>query len=488
MALKTAAWLYFAGSALFTPILVMSRPEPGAYSAVFLFFTTLLLVSVLMLETANSLMNPVEAAVLTHQPISGATYTAAKLTHLLRIVFYLVPGLNAVPAFGGLALQGAAWWFPALHLLVALIAGLLAALLCCAVFGWLIRFVPPQRLKATGQIVAGLPFFAFIWAPHIRRWVAGSVIFDWIPEQTVLQWALGAVLAAAGFYVCVLGLRALSADYMIRVSSIARAGSTAGARAKRSRLEEAVARYFGGQPARAGYSFVWRMVRRDWQFRRQLIPLAPLLLVMLPLAVTGWRTDPFSGRFTSMHVIPHAFGMLLFFICNFLEFGNDYKGAWLFLLAPAPSFRGFVRGVYAALWIRMVVLPHVVMLLGLVWAWGVWHAALFVAYSMAIASAFLALELRLMEAAPFSRQADASRGAVMLPLMIGGGIGISIVVGLQHFLIFRSPAVVMLVTAGAGIAAYFLTRSSLHAYEVSIRYHLSLLSAESGTLYKEVNT
>jgi hypothetical protein len=309
-----------------------------------------------------------------------------------------------------------------------------------------------------------------------------------LPQQTAFLWTLAAVFTAAALCLCVLGLRALSADYMIRVTTIARGGPAAGARAKRSRLAELVARYFGGQPARAGFSFVSRMMLRDWQFRRQLIPLAPSLLVMLPLAVTGWRTDPFSGRFTSMHVIPHAFGMLLFFICNFLEFGNDYKGAWLFLLAPAPSFRGFVRGVYAALWIRMVVLPHVVMLLGLVWAWGVWHAALFVAYSMAIASAFLALELRLMEAAPFSRQADASRGAVMLPLMIGGGIGISIVVGLQHFLIFRSPAVVMLVTAGAGIAAYFLTRSSLHAYEVSIRYHLSLLSAESGTLYKEVNT
>ena len=487
MALKTAAWLYFAGSALFTPIFVMSRPEPAAYSAVFLFFTTLLLGSVLMLETANSLMNPVEGSVLAHQPLGGATYTAAKLTHLLRIVLYLVPGLNAVPAFGGLALEGAGWWFPAVHLLIALTAGLLAALLCCAAFGWLIRYVPPQRLKATAQIVAGLPFFAFISAPHIRRWVAGSGISDWLPQQTVFQWTLGALFAGVALGVCVLGLRALSADYMIRVTSIGRGGSTAGARAKRSRLAELVARYFGGQPGRAGYSFASRMMLRDWQFRRQLIPLAPLLLVMLPLAIKGWRNDPFSGTFTSMHVIPHTFGMLLFFFCNFLAYGNDYKGAWLFLLAPAKAFEGFARGVYGALWLPVVVLPHIVMFPWLFWSWGIWHAALFTAYSAAVASAFLAVELRLIEGAPFSRQADASRGAVSLGIMIGGGIVIGIVVGLQHFLIFRSPLVVMLVTAGLGIAAYFVTRSSLQAYEVSIRYHLGLLSAETGTLYKEVN-
>jgi hypothetical protein len=29
---------------------------------------------------------------LAHQPIEGATYTAAKLTHLLRILLHLVPG------------------------------------------------------------------------------------------------------------------------------------------------------------------------------------------------------------------------------------------------------------------------------------------------------------------------------------------------------------------------------------------------------------
>jgi hypothetical protein len=71
-------------------------------------------------------------------------------------------------------------------------------------------------------------------------------------------------------------------------------------------------------------------------------------------------------------------------------------------------------------------------------------------------------------------------------MMIGGGIVMAIAVGVQYFLVFRSPALVLLTTAVAGVAAWFLTRSSLGAFEVSIRYHLGLLSAESGTLYQEI--
>jgi hypothetical protein len=246
-------------------------------------------------------------------------------------------------------------------------------------------------------------------------------------------------------------------------------------------------RFFGGQPARAAFVFVSRMMRRDWQFRRQMIPLLPMLVPVIPLAVSGWKTSPFSGGFSSMHILPHAFGVVLCFLCAFLAYGNDYKATWIFLLAPSHAFRGFARGVYASLWVRFIVLPHAALLLLLGWPWGAWRAGLFVAYSIAVSSTYLALELRLIEAVPFSRQVDPRRGAVLLPLMIGGGAVIAVAVALQHFLIFRSPATVALATAYLSVAAYFLTRSSLHAYEVSIRYHLGLLSAETGTLYKEVN-
>jgi hypothetical protein len=210
-----------------------------------------------------------------------------------------------------------------------------------------------------------------------------------------------------------------------------------------------------------------------------------ILIGLVPAVAGGWPTDPFSGRFTSMHILPHAFGIVLFFICNFLPYGSDYKGAWIFLLAPSRAFGPFARGVYALLWLGIAV-PHAILLPWLTWSWGIWHAGLFVAYSVAVCSVYIALELRLIDGAPFSKQVDMSRGAEMLPTMIGGGIVVALAVGLQYLLVFHSPVTVLLSVVAVGAAAYFVTRSSLGAFEVSIRYNLGLLSAKAGTLYKEV--
>jgi hypothetical protein len=135
----------------------------------------------------------------------------------------------------------------------------------------------------------------------------------------------------------------------------------------------------------------------------------------------------------------------------------------------------------------MILIPHAILILFLSWAWGVWHASLFVAYSLAVSLVYLALDLRRIEGTPFSKQVDSTRGATLLPLMILGSIAAATAVGLQYILVFRSTAAVIIVTAVLSGAAYFLTRIALVAFEGSIRYHLALLSVEAGPLYKEID-
>ena len=488
VALKTVTWMYFGMSALVTLLALLGQPPLAAYFPTCMVVTALMLLSVLLPETANSLLNPVEGEVLAHQPIKGATYTAAKLTHLARIVLYLVPGLNAIPALGGLLLKDAAWYYPVVHLLAALAVGIAAALLCCALFGWLLRFVPARRLKAAAQLVATLPFLAFTWLPQIREWLTRAEIARWLPAQRAARLGVSAALGVLVFAIVALGVRSLSADFLMRASALRHSGKAARTRAGGSWMGGVAARFCGSQSGRAGFAFVSRMMLRDWQFRRQLVPMALVMLIALvPLVLGGWRTDPFSRRFTPLELLPHVFGVLLFFICQLLPYGNDYKGAWIFLLAPERALRGFARGVHAVMWIEILAIPHAAMLLLFAWPWGVWHAALFAGYSLGISSVYLALELRLIDGVPFSQQMDASRGAFLLPVLVAGGLAMAIAVGVQHFLVFRSPAAVALATAGLGAAAYFLTRSSLNSFEVSIRYNLSLISGETGSLYKEVS-
>jgi hypothetical protein len=227
------------------------------------------------------------------------------------------------------------------------------------------------------------------------------------------------------------------------------------------------------------------MMLRDWQFRRQMLGVIPLLVMLALGAREGVRISPFSGKFTMMHLVPHLFGFVFFFVSMALVFGTDHQGSWLFLLAPTGGFGGFARGVYARL-LTIVLGAHLVLLAVLAWFWGVRDAAIFIAYSASASAVYLGLELRLIEGMPFSRQPERTSNTDVLPLMMIGGVVVAIVVGLQYFVIFHSPAVVVIVTAALLAAAWFVTRSSLEAFETAIRFRLGLLSQESKGIYEEV--
>jgi hypothetical protein len=488
IALKTAAGMYAVISAFFSLIALLRQPAANTFLVGALILTTFVLFTVLMSEAGNSLVNPVEGLILAHQPIDGATYTAAKLSHLLRIVLYFVVGMNTVPAVVGLFLPQSAWWYPVLHMLAAFAAGLVAASVCCALFGWLMRFVPAKRLRATAQIAGTLPFLgAFLMQP-LTRLFRKLALLDWLHRSAEFQWEIVLVLGAFAIALVALGIRSLSADYLVRVSLMMHGGrKVAPKEAGRSPIGNVVARLFGGPPSRAGFSFTGTMMLRDFQFRRQMLGM----LIMVPLAfgpalAARWRVDPFTGAFSTMHLLPHLTGVLLCLICLSLQYGADYKGSWIFLLAPDGALKEFARGVYALL-AAIVVVPHLVAFPLLMTAWGGMHAALFVAYSLGASAVYLALTLRLVEGIPFCQQLDPSRGAMMMPLLFGGGICIGLAVGLQ-WLLFHWPAAVLAAIVVLAVTGWFLTRLSLQTFAVSIRYTLGIATTESTAFYGEINS
>jgi hypothetical protein len=492
ISLKMVAGIYGVFTALLAGIQVLLAVRVGTYFATFLGITALMLLMVLISETANSLVNPVEGLVLAHQPINGATYTAAKLAHLLRVLSYVVPALNLLPALGGILLPGARWSYPLLHFFSACVLGQVIALFCCAFFGLLIRFIPAARLKTTGQIAEAAPLLLLMLLTTNSRRILQAVHVPLILQShPAMLWSIGIAFGVVCALSVIFGLRALSVDYLVRVSAMMHGASHAPSRpSRRTPLAAAIARLVGGraaaQPARAGFEYVRRMMFRDWQFRRQLIPMIPTVIMSLLAIAGGLRTSPFSGRFTPVHFLPHALGALLFVVCTALAHGSDYKGCWVFLTVPGGTFRGFVRGVWALLWTTAILIPNLIVLGFLAWYWGPADALLFVAFSLAIASVYLALELRLVEGVPFGKPVDTSQGMVLLPLMMGGGMVIAIMVALQHYLLFHSRPLVLAATLLTTAATWYLTRVSLDTFEVSIRYHLGLVSQESTMLYKEV--
>jgi hypothetical protein len=487
LTLKFASLIYVALGGLLCLAFLTPAPTATYFLTMLSVFTGLMLACTLVSEAGNSLVNPAEGLVLAHQPINGATYTAAKLTHLLRIVGWLAPALNVIPALASLAiLKEPFWWYPLIHLAVTYGVGLLVALFACALFGFLLRFVPPARIKATGQIVEALPFLVMMFGGQLGRYVV-PIVKRWYPaDGTMIHYAKIA-LPVVVISVAIMGIRSLSADYLARVSAIVHSGRAENAATRRSRLGDWIGRWLGGPPARAGLAYTGRLMSRDWAFRRQVLPMIPVSITPLVALVSSVRSDPFAGKFTAMHIVPHIFGIILFAISCALVYGNDYKGAWVFLLAPSRAFDGFARGVHMLLWIAVIGVPHPVLAGPIVWFWGVPHALAFLVFSMSVASFYLGLELRLIESVPFSRQPVTSRGVYFMGVMMLGGLCMAIAVGLQYVVLFRSTAAVLATSAVVAGAAWAVTRSSLGAFTTAMRYNLGLASAEVTPMFREVD-
>ena len=521
--LRTAALLSFFFSCLVSVFLVVAGSSPAGYLLFLLGLTAFLLGVHLVSEVAENLVNPVAELTLAHQPVTAATWSAAKLSHLLTVVVYLVGGMNVVPAVAGVLLDHPGWGhvlaYPAVHLLAALAVGLVVALLCCSLFGWLVRFVPVGRLKAVAAVAQALPLVAF-WGFTFARNPPGqepgigqepgagqesgagqepAAAATSLEMPAALPTAVEAMpgglrgtLAAAGAIVVIgavgFGLRALSSPHLLRVAGSMRSGVRT-PRRRRRRLPGAgpwVARLAGGPAARAGYGYVRALLLRDWQFLRNTgMNAAGMLALIVVLPVVGREVSPFrpGDDFALAHMLPHVLGLGTLFACRFLAFGNDHKGAWTFAAAPESSLRPFAAGVYAALWVVLVAAPHLALLLLFGWYWGLPDAAGFVVFSAAVASLYLAGALRLTDGLPFGRPSPATRTSVPIWLGIAVFIVAAIAVGMQ-VLLFRAAVGVGVVTLLVAASAWLLARVTLGGLASRIRS--SLHRAPSGTMFRSV--
>ncbi|MCY3774713.1 MAG: hypothetical protein OXH11_01895 [Candidatus Aminicenantes bacterium] len=462
----------------------------GVYLLVFLALTAFQLSMLLITEIAEGLVNPVEGLILAHQPVNGATWLAAKLTHLIKIVVYVVAGVNGVPAF--IPLLGPSgegfrpFVYPITHLLTALGVGLVVGFLCCSLFGWLVRFVPVRRLKAAAAMVQVIPMliavcFQFLsastnelwgWVMSIELPEAWLVIGDKVPGGPP---ALLAVVALPLTTVAVvLGVRALSGDHLIRVSSLMHSGARVGQRDwRRWKVGPWIAWHAGGQSARAGFDYLCSMALRDWQFRKNMAMNTPhLFICFIVLLVVGAETTPFAAGFAYTHLLPHLIGTMALITCLYLGYGNDHKAVWWFSIVPDSSFRPFVRGIHAGLWFLLVAVPNFACLLVLAWSWGVRDALWVIAFSTAVTSFDLAVGLRLIDGLPFGKQTPPAREVVTLPMTMIYLVVLSVAIGIQY-LVFRSVVAVAAVTIIVSVGTYFLTRSTLANFESRIRLSLN---------------
>lgn len=482
--LKLFSGIYAFLTLVLTFGLAAGAPSLPVYFASSLFLGGMLLASLLVGECNSSLINVEEGSMLAHQPIDGRTYTAAKLAHIGRLLLWFVPALNGFFAIGAAFVHGGSWYYVPLHFALAWTLAVVLTLGACGVFGLLLRFVEPSRLKRAGQIVEILPMG--IWAlnnsmPGFVRVIAAYVI----RLQIDPYWALAAGLAITTTLVT-LGLKSLSRDYLLRVSAISQGSSARRRKPMRSRIGAVVSTLLGGQPARAAYEFSSKMIRRDTQFRRVVFSLIPSTFMLVAAVGRSFKHSPFAPGFSAVHFAPHLCGLYLLTVTTSIAQGTEYKAAWLFQTVPPPLFRAYARGVHAAIWTAFALVPSLIALAAGLAAWPTLDAVLFAAFTLGVASFYLSILLNFIQAIPFTRKPAAGRQYMVIPIMFVGGIVVGVIVALQYFLLFRSTTAV---AVGAGVfvaTSVAISHFSLANFAGTMRHELATASGDGTELYREV--
>jgi ABC-2 type transport system permease protein len=460
--------------------------------------TALLLLLILVTETINTFFNPVEAAVFAHQPVHERTYFASRITCLLGVTGSTVLLPNVIPALAGLSIINARWFYPVTHLVALSALGVFMLFSIIAVLGLLFRFAPLSRVRgiaALGQVAvcAVLLLYPTITGGfHIDIPAAANPLGWFLALGTYRQETSSFVLDRPALLTMILfgtvilwGGRALSKGYLTNVRLLLR-GVPKRTRSKQDWFGPVMRRITGRPSGRAAFSFIYSMAKSDWHFRLSLLPV--LFLYVLFPAITIMRkldASPLSGRPGLVYLLPHLAAFGGFTICSMLPFSDQHRAAWIYLTAPLDGIRSFVTGIFWALWIPLgagsAVLAPV-----FAWYWGIPDALLFVAYSAALGSFYLSLDLLLVDGLPFANPPRQTGSFLGAPLVIGNIVAVVGIVLLQRYVIFQYRLVTIGSVVAFAAAAYAITGVSIRHLQTNVLYNLHAIASGRGVMFKEV--
>lgn len=229
-------------------------------------------------------------------------------------------------------------------------------------------------------------------------------------------------------------------------------------------------------------------MRRDWNLRRQALPMVvSVSYFLIVLSFSQIRVSPFApGKFAPAHVFPHVLALMLLLPVVLLSQSDKPQGASVFLTLPFRNPRAFARGIYLAIWLPGVGVPHLILLPPAIWFWGWTDASLFVAFSASLASLYLSAELFLLEGIPFANPVRMSAQAVLMPVMLLGGMGAA-VLGFFQWLLFRRHATAAVAIGAVALSAFVLTKVSLGHLVSELRTNLLTLAQAPSRLFKSID-
>jgi len=476
---------FLAVSWLLTAAMI-ARVDLAFFAATSLGVGALLVLSAVVVEFHEAVLDPADVEILGHRPILPRTYAGARMANLAFYVGLMTAAVTLFPTVVGVAEPQAGW----LWLLVYPLAqvAVCAAVASGAALAWVHlgrgqTLVGLRTLLAWIQIIAILVIFyggqlmlrngtgsVERWAAHPPdwfRWLPTTLVGDWVARVAAAPTPEDLGLAAA----LLVGALAVSAAALVSRGagwSASRGGATTHAPAevddrplRGTILGPWLRRLTRTRQEAVGAWLVLTALARDPELRMRSVPaLATATAAVLLGLGTDQYGDPLAGLSTDV-VLPLAAVVLLAAalpqLAHNLSVSRDHAAAWLLAQAPARDPAALRRGARRAA-VGVVVGPPVV-ILGVLGAlrWDPWwHGLLFALASWLVIVICAQLSFpAALPGLPLSRRPR--RGGALGPVVIvAAGVGsvASLLVGgltLAAPVPFGAPAVVV-VLAVASVA------------------------------------
>lgn len=373
---------FLAVSWLLTAAMV-ARVDVGFFAAMSLGVGALMVLSAVVVEFHEAVLDPSDVEILGHRPILPRTYAGARMANLGFYVGLMTAAVTLFPSIVGLAWPGiGAWWllvYPVASVAVCAAVASAAALL------W-VRLGAGRALAGLRALLAWIQIVAILVVFYggqlmlrngdggVERWAARPPLwFERIPTTPVGRWVarvaaepaledlgLAAALLAGAAAVGAAALLSLSAGWSaIRAGAFSAGAPVPDDRPPRGTIVRPWLRRLTRDRAEAvGAWLVLTALVRDAELRMRSVPaLATAAAAVLLGLGTRQYGDPLAGLSTEV-VLPVAAVVLLAAaipqLAHNLSVSRDHAAAWLLGSAPASNASALRRGARrAAVWVVM---------------------------------------------------------------------------------------------------------------------------------------
>ncbi|MBN2102418.1 hypothetical protein JW835_00085 [bacterium] len=419
---------------------LVTRASPILYTLLCYTYFMMMAGFAVILECSQVLMIPDDLDILSHRPVSSATFFWARVTHMLIFIMIFSTVLCAGPAVVSLFLYGISGTFPVIFIITALLSVLFTAALMMMFYTLLLRLVQFEKLKS---LITVIQFFFILVLIFLYQWIARSSWgmdgtqfqlkdswLRWLPPgwfaamvesvyrpESFQIYVISISALAVSIVIFILGFRHLSINYLQDVAQ-QEAVPVSAKKGKSSREDKSFIHLFFSDirirhsETRAGFFLALQLLRRDRSVKLTLLPL-----MVMPFVILIWGIiesdiiDPFmmpafGGGTNSMQLLPFFIAFLIFMTINGSVYIRDWEARWIFQSAPLESPDRYWRGARAALF-TAVVSPFYLLLFIVFCSQFSWiHAIQHTVYLLLLGLVFMSFLSIRHRALPFSRKRE----------------------------------------------------------------------------------